>query len=80
MYRQILIPDEKNHSIEMPEEFFGKKVEVIVIELGVENSTGHPLPPRGKKVSKNELFETFGADSNFPSINEIRNKAWSSKW
>jgi len=25
IYKQILIPDKENHSIEMPEKFFGKK-------------------------------------------------------
>jgi len=40
-YRQVLTPDEKNHSIEIPEEFFGKKIEVIIkdIDDSVERST-----------------------------------------
>jgi hypothetical protein len=79
-YKQVLVPDKKNHTIEMPEQFFGKKVEVTVVELGDSQKDTHPVPPPGKKVSVNELFENFGADPGFPSIDEIRERAWPSKW
>ncbi len=80
VYKQVLVPDKKNHSIEMPEHFFGKKVEVIVVELSNSaEDTRHALPP-GKEISVNELFESFGTAPNFPSIDEIRAKAWPSKW
>jgi hypothetical protein len=78
IFKQVLIPDEKNHSIEMPEEFFGKKVEVTVMEL--DDSNAQSGLPAGKKVSKNELFQTFGLAPDFPSVEEIRDKAWPSKW
>jgi len=80
MYKQVLIPDKKNHSIEMPEEFFGKKVEVTVVELSDADNVTRPVPPPGKKISVNELFENFGADPDFPSTDEIRVRAWPSKW
>ena len=80
MYKQILIPSKKNHTIEMPEQFFGKKVEVIVVEVGDTDANNHPIPPAGKKVNINELFENFGASPDFPSLDEIRAKAWPSKW
>jgi hypothetical protein len=80
MYKQVLVPDEKNHTFEMPKKFFGKKVEVIVVEVGESTLKDHPHPPKGKKVNVNKLFEKFGAAPNFPSIDEIRTKAWSSKW
>lgn len=80
MYKQILIPDKKNHSIEMPEKFFGKKVEVTVVEIANAVSEIHPVPPAGKKVAVNELFESFGMSPGFPSIEEIRSKAWPDKW
>jgi len=80
VYKQILFPDKKNHSIEMPEQFFGKKVEVIVVELNNVTKDEHPGPPPGKEVSVNELFENFGAAPDFPSADEIRAKAWPSKW
>ena len=80
MYKQVLTPDKKNHSIEMPEEFFGKKVEVTVVELNDPNTIALPVPPPGKKISVNELFENFGAEPDFPTADEIRVKAWPSKW
>jgi hypothetical protein len=78
MYKQVLIPDKKNHSIEMPEQFFGKKVEVIVVEI--DDNGDNPAPPAGKKTTINELLESFGAAPDFPTTDEIRAKAWASKW
>lgn len=80
MYKQILIPDKKNHTIEMPERFFGKKVEVIVVEVTDHNSHNLPTPPAGKKINVKELFEDFGSAPDFPSVDEVRAKAWPSKW
>jgi hypothetical protein len=80
MYKQILTPDKKNHSIEMPEKFFGKKVEVIVVEIGNADFDAHPTLPLGKKIAVKELFENFGTSPDFPSTEEIRAKAWGSKW
>lgn len=78
VYRQILTPDEKNHSIEMPEHFFGRRVEVIVMEI--TDSVKNPTPPTGKKSTVSELLEDFGTAPDFPSVEEIRSKAWPSKW
>jgi hypothetical protein len=64
----------------MPEQFFGKKVEVIVVELNDASKNGNPVPPPGKKISVNDLFKNFGAAPDFPSLEEIRTKAWPSKW
>jgi hypothetical protein len=80
VYKQVLFPDKKNHSIEMPEQFFGKKVEVIVVELSDSTKDANPIPPAGKAISINELFESFGTAPDFPSIEKIRDKAWPSKW
>jgi hypothetical protein len=80
IYKQVLTPDEKNHSIEMPKQFFGKKVEVIVVELENTLSETYPAPPKGKEVSMDEIMKTFGTDPEFPTLNEIRTKAWPSKW
>ena len=80
IYKQVLVPDKKNHSFEMPEHFFGKKVEVIVVELNDPNENTHAIPPPGKSTSVSELFENFGAAPDFPSLEEIRSKAWPSKW
>ena len=64
----------------MPEEFFGKKVEVIVVEIGDPVSEVQPTPSLGKNISVDELFENFGAAPDFPSVEDIRAKAWPSKW
>ena len=80
LYKQVLFPDKKNHTIEMPEQFFGKKVEVIVMEVNETGDAASPEPPPGKKVLASELFEYFGAAPDFPSVKEIRAQAWPSKW
>jgi hypothetical protein len=80
MYKQTLIPDKKNHSVEMPERFYGKKVEVIVIEIGEPLTGITPVLPQGKKIDVNELFENFGAAPDFSSAEELRAKVWPSKW
>jgi hypothetical protein len=80
VYRQTFVPGKKNHTIEIPERFFGKKIEVIVVELESADTSSYPSPPIGKKVSVTELFEGFGANQDFPSIDKIRAKAWPSKW
>lgn len=33
MFREIIVSSEKNHSVELPEKFFGKKVEVYAFEM-----------------------------------------------
>jgi hypothetical protein len=78
MYRQIIVPTEKNHTIELPEKFFGKKVEVSMVILS--DPKEKPVPPEGKPVSLEKLFETFGANPEFPDLDTIRAKAWPSKW
>jgi len=80
MYKFTLVPDRKNHTVEMPEKFFGKKVEVIVVEVGSEENASIPVPPFAKKIEAKDLFESFGAAPDFPSIEEIKSKAWPSKW
>ena len=79
-YKQVLFPDKENHNFEMPEQFFGKKVEVIIVELNASSNDSNPVPPPAKKTLVNELFESFGAAPDFPSTEEIRSKAWPSKW
>jgi hypothetical protein len=79
MYKQILVPDKKNHSIEMPKEFFGKQVEVTV-EIVSSVADTYPVPPNGKRIAVDELFESFGLAPDFPSVEEIRTKAWPSTW
>lgn len=73
MYRQILIPDKKNHSIELPEDMYGKKVEVTV-----------KIVTEGIELTKPEKVTGFLDDiepiPDFPSIGEIRKEAWPERW
>jgi hypothetical protein len=80
MYKQVLTPNKKNHSFEMPEQFYGKKVEVIVVEVTNTTTESNPVPPFAEKVAVTELFESFGKAPDFASVEEIRTKAWPSKW
>lgn len=79
VYKQILVPDKKNHSIEVPEKFFGKKIEVTVIEMD-DDVKKHPSPPTGNTIAISELFENFGHAHDFPSSETIRQQTWPSKW
>ena len=58
----------------MPEQFFGKKVEVTVVEVEGSDKNSRPVPPQGKKTSINKLLENFGANPDFPTTEEIRAK------
>ncbi len=80
MYRAIITPTEKEHTIDLPKQFFGKKVEVIVVEMEGSATTENHAPPQGRKVSFDMLFQSFGMAPDFPTLEEIRSKAWPSKW
>ena len=80
MYRAILTPTKKQHTVDLPEQFFGKKVEVTVVEVDGAKTLPTPKLPEGKEISLSSLFETFGMAPDFPSIEEIRTKAWPQKW
>jgi hypothetical protein len=71
MYRQILVPTEKDHTIILPESLFGKQVEVLVKEL-LEKEV-RPLPDT---LKDKKFWEEIDYDPDFPSIHEIRSSAW----
>jgi len=75
MYRQIIIPTEKNHTISLPEHLYGKQVEVIVREM--EEKKNEPALPPGLK--NNEFWNDIFFDPAFPSLEEIRTRAWPSR-
>jgi len=67
VHREILIPDKENHSVEMPEQFYGRKVVVIIMDVAADSSVNKfPVPPVGKVVSMSDLFEYFGAAPDSP--------------
>ena len=71
MYREILIPTENSHSIELPPSLYGKKVEVIAFEIEPEVKT-----PNKKK----NFLDDIVAIPDFPSIEQIRKDGWPEKW
>lgn len=73
MYKQILIPDKKNHSISLPKDLYGKKVEVTVVEIidQVHTTT---------KTGKKHFLDDIEAISDFPGIDTIREKGWPERW
>ena len=77
MYRQTLIPTEKDHTIDLPEDLYGKKVEVIVNKLEEKTSERRQSKkdlPSGLKDKK--FWENIEYNIDFPSIDEIREIAW----
>ncbi len=74
MYRQIITPTEKDHSIELPPKFYGKRVEILAFEINQEMEQ----PVRTGK--KNIFLNDVEAIPDFPSIEEIRKEAWPNKW
>ncbi len=74
MYRQILIPTEKDHKIELPVDLYGKKVEVIAFEITEEKNIS------SKSSTEKNFLDDIEAIPDFPSIDVIRKDAWPQKW
>jgi len=72
MYRQILIPTEKDHKIELPADLYGKRVEVIAFEIAEEKKSS------ANKNSK-DFLDDIESIPDFPSIDLIRKNAWPPK-
>ncbi len=72
MYRAVLTPTEKNHTVELPKEFFGKEVVISVSEV---------VPPEDlpNNLKNKSFWEDIEFNPNFPSIGEIRKTAWPKK-
>jgi len=71
MLNEVFIPDENHHSIELPKEFYGKKVQVIAFEIN----------DAAPKAIQNEgsFWDDIDYNPDFPSIEEIRKTAWPAK-
>lgn len=67
MFRQIVIPTEKNHLITLPEDLYGKQVEVIAFELDRNKTTS---------ANKKNFLADIDAIPDFPSIEQIRKGEW----
>ncbi len=75
MLKQILVPIEENHIIELPEHLFGKQIEVQITEIGEANYASE-LPDDLKDQA---FWSDIPFDSSFPSIDQIRSSAWPSR-
>lgn len=81
MYRQIIIPTDKDHSIDLPENLYGKQLEITVKEI--KGKRGKPTPDKKLPANlKNRAFwEDIVYDPTFKSIEEIRQRVWpKSNW
>ena len=57
MYRQIFVPTEKNHNVELPSELYGRKVEVIAFAIPEEES--HMQKP---DITLNSFYDSIRLD------------------
>ncbi|MES2703775.1 MAG: hypothetical protein V4649_14130 [Bacteroidota bacterium] len=57
MYRQIMVPTEQEHSVELPKELFGKTVEIIAFSLS-EGETLNKLPI----ADPNSFYDSINLD------------------
>ena len=72
------VPSIENHSIEVPEEWYGKEISVEIKESEPKLATlGDVLPTTLKKF---DFLKDVPYDPNFPSIEEIRKDAWPDPW
>ena len=68
MYRQILVPTEKAHSIELPKEYYGVKVEVIAFPYEDERPQ-----PSASKADLDAFYDAIKLD--FSGYKFNRNEA-----
>ena len=72
MYRQVIVPTEKDHTISLPSNLYGKRVEVVINEV-LEKPTDLPLP---SNLNDPAFWGDIPFDPAFPSIADIRAGAW----
>jgi hypothetical protein len=70
MFREIVVPTEKNHIIELPESMYGKTVEVIAFEI----------QPEKKSPGRENFLGDIEPIPDFPSLEQIRKEGWPKKW
>ena len=74
MYREIIIPSNEKHSIRLPKELYGKRVEVIAFAVEEERSLF--ISDKKNKPGKKNFLDDIEFITNFPGIEEIRKEAW----
>ncbi len=76
MYRQIITPTDKEHSIELPENLYGKQIEITVKEVTVKTSASPGAKKLPARLKNKAFWENITYNPTFPSVEEIRQKAW----
>lgn len=72
------VPSIENHTIEVPEEWYGKEISVEIKPAEPKLATlGDVLSPESKNY---DFWKDMPYDPNFPSIEEIRKEAWRDPW
>ncbi len=79
MYRQIIIPSHEEHSIELPENLYGRQVEITVREIAakIAKASFQKKLPAGLKDKA--FWENIEYNPGFPTVQEIRLTAWPKK-
>ncbi len=70
MFRQIVVPTEKNHNVSLPPDLYGKQVEVIAFEIEQNKPSS---------IKKKNFLDDIDSIPDFPSIETIRKEAWPEK-
>lgn len=76
MYKETFIPTHKAHTVKLPKDFYGKKVEIIVKEINGPAGENISLPVN---LKDQEFWEDIPYNPSFPSMSEIRKTAWPEK-
>jgi hypothetical protein len=79
MYRHVIIPSHEEHSIELPENLYGRQVEITIKEMAAKIAKV-PSPKKLPAGLKNKAFwENIEYNPGFPSVEEIRQTVWPKK-
>lgn len=79
MYRQVIIPSHEEHSIELPENLYGKQVEITVKEIEVQSPKVFFTKKLPAGLKNKAFWENIDYNPGFPSVEEIRQTVWPKK-
>jgi len=72
MYRQIIIPTDKEHNIELPESLYGKQVEITVKEIVAKPARPAIAKELRIRLENKAFWEDIPYNPGFPSVEDIR--------
>jgi len=76
MYRQIIIPTNKEHSIELPQNLYGKQVEITIKEIATKAAKSAHTKELPAGLKNKAFWDDIVYNPGFPSIEELRQTAW----